>query len=408
MDICSLYFFLGCCLAPVLFHLIPGKLPRQIFLSLLNFAFLWTFVPNKHSWAFLAAFIVGTYAILWCIRRRPSGLIAFAGIAVVAAAFLVVKKYSFLEGILPAAIWGHAIGIIGISYMLFKFIHMVVDAWQGQLERYAFCSYANYQLSFFTLVAGPIQRYNDFHQYWELMDRKPDDKLAILLAWNRLLTGMIKMGALAAIALYAHDLAGGDWGPQPSTKLLLRFMVFFYSYAFYIYFNFSGYTDIVIGAARLFGFILPENFNYPFLARNELDFWNRWHMTLTQWIRDYIFMTSYKASAQRFPRLSKYNGYVLLFLSLFLAGVWHGSTANFAIFGFIHGFGAMVVQIYTDFLKWRLGRAGYRNYLENAWIRRLGIVMTFHYFCFSLLFFATDARSAFGIIRTLWDGLLLG
>lgn len=406
MNICSIEFFLSCCLAPILFHLLPGRLPRQLFLSALNLAFLWTFVPNNRSWACFALFLGGTYAILWLIRRRPAGFMVFVSIVVVLAAFLLVKKYTFLEPIVPERMWDHGIAMIGLSYMLFRFIHVLVDAWQGQLEHYTIFSYANYQLGFFSLVAGPIQRYNDFHRYWELMDLSPGDLMPVLQAWNRLLTGFIKMGFLAAVALCLYDRANLNWGPQSSGRLLLRFLVLFYAYAFFLYLNFSGYMDIVIGCARLFGFELPENFKQPYLARNVIDFWNRWHITLSHWIRDYVFMTSYKACAERFPSWSNYIGYLLLFVSLFLAGVWHGSTMNFAAFGLIHGIGAMAVQVYGDVLKWGLGRVSYQNYLKNNWIRWIAIIVTFHYVCFSLLFFGMSTTAASSILESVWFGIL--
>ncbi len=405
MNICSLEFFLGCCLAPILFHLLPGKLPRQLFLSALNLAFLWTFVPNRSSWICFALFIGGTYVILWLIRRRPSGIVVFMSIAGVLAVFLLVKKYTFLQAIVPNKLWDHFIVMIGLSYMLFKFIHVLVDSWQGQLDHYTFLSYANYQLSFFSLVAGPIQRYNDFHRYWVQMDPGPGDTIQILQAWNRLLTGFIKMGGFASVALYFYNTANENWEPQSQSRMLLRFLVLFYSYAFYLYFNFSGYMDIVIGSGRLFGFELPENFNQPYLARNVIDFWNRWHITLTHWIRDYVFMTSFKLSVEWLPRWSKFFGYFLVFLSLFLAGVWHGSTANFAIFGLIHGIGAMIVEMYGDLLKWAFGREGYKRYQKIEWIRWIAIVITFHYFCFSLLFFAMNAQQVLTILGAVWRRL---
>ncbi len=93
-------------------------------------------------------------------------------------------------------------------------------------------------------------------------------------------------------------------------------------------------------------------------------------------------------------------------LSLFLAGVWHGSTVNFAVFGFIHGIGAMVVQIYGDLLKSQLGRAGFHRYLKNEWIRWIAIIVMFHYFCFSLLFFTMGTRTALHVLVTVWHRLV--
>jgi alginate O-acetyltransferase complex protein AlgI len=407
MNFCSPEFFISCCLVPILFHQFSGKLPRQLILSGINLAFLWTFVPNLVSWLGFALFICGTYSIVLLVRRRTAGFFLLISILGVLAAFIIIKKYTFIIWVLPENIRDHKIAIIGISYMLFKFIHVLVDSWQGQLERLTFSCYANYQLSFFTLVAGPIQRYNDFHKGWELMDAGPSDKMEILLAWNRLLTGFIKMGGLAVIAKSIYDWAIRDYGSQlPSGQLILRFLVIYYFYIIYLYFNFSGYTDIAIGSARLFGFELPENFNWPFIARNVLDFWNRWHITLTHWIRDYVFMTTYKFGAEHFPRFGKQIGYMMLFTSLFLSGVWHGSTMNFAIWGFIHGIGAMATQIYGDLLKRYLGRARYHRYQKSEWIRWIAIIVTFHYVCFALLFFAMEAKQAISILVSFWTRLI--
>ena len=146
-------------------------------------------------------------------------------------------------------------------------------------------------------------------------------------------------------------------------------MIFFYSYAIFMYFNFSGYCDIVIAAAKLIGLTLPENFNRPYVARNVIDYWNRWHISLTHWIRDYVFMSSYKVVVKRSPARAKQLGYGLLFLSLFLAGVWHGSTAGFAVFGAIHGIGAATNQFYADTLRSWLGREGFNKYLRNRFYR---------------------------------------
>jgi hypothetical protein len=111
-----------------------------------------------------------------------------------------------------------------------------------------------------------------------------------------------------------------------------------------------------VAAARLVGLDLAENFDRPYLARNPIDYWNRWHISLTHWIRDYVFMASYKKAVERFPDRGKPLGYGLLFVALFLSEVWHGSTSSFAIFGAIHGLGVSANQAYADWLRKRLGR----------------------------------------------------
>lgn len=190
--------------------------------------------------------------------------------------------------------------------------------------------------------------------------------------------------------------------------MVLRFVVYIYSYPFYLYWNFSGYTDIMIGCSRLLGFDLPENFARPYLARNVIDFWNRWHISLTHWIRDYVFMTSYKRVAERHPARAKVCGYGLLFLSLLLAGCWHGPGANFAVFGTLHGLGVAVNQAYGDTLKAVLGRPGYQRYQKSPAIRWAAVALTFHFVCFTFLFFSTDCRTAVGILRSVGQSLSRG
>ena len=168
----------------------------------------------------------------------------------------------------------------------------------------------------------------------------PADSREALGAWARILTGVVKMAALAPWVYHAFEFAGDP----PRMRIMLRVLINFYAFPIWLYLNFSGYTDVVIGAARLLGFPLPENFNRPYLARNIIDFWNRWHISLSHWVRDYVFMTSYKTAVLRFPQRGKYLGYAFLFLALFVAGIWHGSTGNFVIFGALHGLGARSIS----------------------------------------------------------------
>jgi D-alanyl-lipoteichoic acid acyltransferase DltB (MBOAT superfamily) len=402
MNTCSLGFLLCCSVAALAFHTFHSRTARRIFLTLVNLACLGSFLPNPGSWVGVGCFVLVTYAALRQVRRRPSGTFVALSIVVVLAAFLVVKKYSFLDGLLPASVLRHAVVIVGLSYMLFKFIHMLVDEWQGQIKDYTLASYAAYQLSFFTLVAGPIQRYNDFDRFWEATDVEPQPSATYWAAWGRLLTGMIKMGGLAVLAWAAFERAdSGPWDSGPWTSRLVHLAVYYYSYPIYLYFNFAGYTDVAIGSASLFGLSLPENFNRPYLARDIIDFWNRWHMTLTHWIRDYVFMSSYKVVAEHAPSWSRGAGYALICLSLVLAGAWHGATLNFLVFGAIHGVAAAINRAYADMLQRRLGRAGFQRYQSNPYFHAAAVVMTIHYVCFSLLFFSPDTHFA-AAVRHAW------
>jgi D-alanyl-lipoteichoic acid acyltransferase DltB (MBOAT superfamily) len=418
MSTCSLVFLAFCCLVAIVLQLLPGKLLRHVLLSAINVAFLWPLVPNLWSWLWFVFFIGATYSIIRMTTPGTSASQLGIALGMMIFAFICLKGYllAWMGEMLSYKLFGplywfngygtRAADLVGLSYMLFKFIHVAVDRWQNQSAPCNFITYANYQLSFFTLVAGPIQRYNDFHQYWEAIDRPVAGTRQTLLAWSRILTGMIKMGAIAPIFYAMFEQAKTSFAPQPTASLVERFAVWFYAYPFYMYFNFAGYTDVVIGAAKLLGFDLPENFDRPFLARNIVDFWNRWHITLTHWIRDYVFMTSYKAVAERFPKAGKYLGYGLLFGSLLLAGVWHGATPGYAVFGAIHGLGAAAGRAYGDAMKFLLGRGGMQLYLKSKLIHAAAVVATFHFVCFSFLFFSSGGKavtilgSVFSRLRT--------
>ncbi|HUE15096.1 MAG TPA: MBOAT family O-acyltransferase [Planctomycetaceae bacterium] len=307
MEICSIGFLLACVGIVVVFHLLPFARLRRLFLSVVNGLFVVSLVPNIQSGIWFVIFLGGTYGSLALVRARPGRTLVWTTIVIVVALFTYVKRYSFIPAVVPVElwwpVWSQPVAVVGLSYMLFKFIHMLVDEWQGQLSPFTFLSYLNYQLAFFTLVAGPIQRYNDFKRGWEEMDLQPAEAREGWLAWNRVLIGMVKMRVLAPLVLYASNQAS-KMNPSDPNHAWYSLLVF-YLYPVQLYFNFSGYTDAAIGSAQLLGFKLPENFNRPYLARNVLDFWNRWHMSLTHWIRDYIFMASYKAAATKYPRWAR-------------------------------------------------------------------------------------------------------
>jgi D-alanyl-lipoteichoic acid acyltransferase DltB (MBOAT superfamily) len=401
-------FLILCGVLAIAIMLLRPLILRKATLAAANLAFVATIVPTKRSAALLAVFVVTSYLALRMLRDRPTRALIATTIGLATVAFLVVKRYTFIEWVLPANVWRMVPEVIGISYMLFKFIHIVVDQAQGQLAPYTIFSYANYQLLFFTITAGPIQRYNEFYEYWSAVEAPLPDGRKTLSAWSRLFTGMIKLGLLAPLAWDFFDESQTGLLREPETQVLERFTVFFYSYPVFMYLNFSGYTDIVVAAARLIGLTLPENFNRPYLARNVIDFWNRWHISLTHWIRDYVFMTSYKACATCFPMRSKELGYGLLFFSLFLAGVWHGSTAGFVVFGAIHGFGAAANRFYGDALKSWLGRERFKRYEKSRLIKWFAVLLTIHFVCFAFIFFSSGVQGAFGILQAVGRSLVSG
>ena len=155
------------------------------------------------------------------------------------------------------------------------------------------------------------------------------DRALVLQGWDELEVGLVN-----------NRVAG--W------KYLAEFPVVFYFYPLYLYFNFAGYCDIVIAAARLFGMKLPENFNRPWLARNPIEFWTRWHITLGTWIRDYLFMPMYKPVVERWPKRAQSLAWIFYFLAFVVAGVWHGTTLNFLFLRNLAGHGMFGDEVVRD------------------------------------------------------------
>lgn len=400
MSLFSFHFLVFLAVLYLLYQRSRAKRYRWVLLSVANLVFLSLLLPDMASAAGLAVFLLVSFLMLHLMRAYPSRVWPPVFISLVVAALIYLKRYAFLDAILPARFLEHPLELVGLSYMTFKLIHMMVDLHQGQLPPFSLASYVNYQIGFFSLIAGPIQRYRDFNAFWHRMDAGSDSHQGIE-QWNRILSGMIKLGILAFAARYTYNIARDELvRAAAAPKAMLSLLAVFYLYPVYVYLNFAGYCDVVIGSAGLLGMKHQENFNRPYLARNMVDFWNRWHISLSIWIRDYIFTAPYRWAASRWGSRASKVGYLISAAALFLAGLWHGSTWNFALFGLAHAVGVVATQVYGDTLSRLLGRARYKSYMAHPWVRRTAVIATFHYVCFTFLFFSPDLNATARMLET--------
>jgi len=284
---------------------------------------------------------------------------------------------------------------LGFSYIAFRILHTIRDRQSGRLPAVSLQEYVTYVIFFPALTAGPIDRIERF-----LGDlRNPAALTADDLgsAGKRLLLGMFKKFAvadgLALIALNATNAlqvrtAGWGW-------------ILLYAYAFQILFDFSGYTDIAIGLGRLLGFKLPENFNSPYLKPNLTQFWNNWHMTLTQWFRAYFFNPLTRALRSGKKHLS--IPVIILITQLatmVLIGLWHGITWNFVLWGAWHGVGLFLHNRWSDWTKVRF--AALAVGLQRA-LNAGGTLLTFQYVALGWVFFALPNPSvSFHFLKVLF------
>lgn len=412
MSVSSIEFLLFVLVGCAVVTNLPGKWPKQMALAALNAFFLYLLLPDLPSLAALTAILLsGYFAGLW-LRAHPSKLVLAGYLAALLAVFVVLKQYVFLKLFLPSWLVTHPIAIVGLSYMLFRQIHFVVDMSGRSIESPSLWTYANYQLSLFSLLSGPIQRYGEFQEFWQAPRPFFQDRHELLKTYLRILVGVIKMALIASACLAAYE-RNARWfldetRVESTTQwgAIKHFVSLFYLYPAYIYFNFSGYCDIVIGAAALVGLRLPENFDRPYLARNMIDFWSRWHRTLSFWIRDYIFTPLYKNLAQRWPAAAGTLAIFCFFIALTLAGIWHGSTWNFVVFGLLQGIGVSLAKFWENRLLRKVGRQGLKRYLASPKIRIAATVANFHFVCVTFLFFPAELDQCLRLLTNAFKGML--
>lgn len=236
-----------------------------------------------------------------------------------------------------------------------------------------------YVVFFPSLIAGPIDRVERF-----LRDLRAEfvfNPSDLVEGSRRLLIGVFKKFVIAdALAIVALD----DMKAMQTSPGLWAW-VMLYAYAFRIFFDFSGYTDMALGLARIFGVKLPENFNRPYLKPNLTLFWNSWHITLAQWFRSYYFNPLTRALRVRNVAPS-----LIIFLAqtttMVLIGLWHGITWNFAIWGLWHALGLFIHSRWSEFTKTRVTHqaSGKRRWLWQG----VGVALTFHFVALGWVWFA--------------------
>ncbi|OFX10740.1 MAG: hypothetical protein A3G22_06505 [Alphaproteobacteria bacterium RIFCSPLOWO2_12_FULL_40_11] len=216
---------------------------------------------------------------------------------------------------------------IGISFFTFHAISYLVDIYRQKcLPQKNLFQLALYISFFPQLVAGPIVRYNFIEKY---LGKRRHNFFFIAYGIRRFVVGI---GKKVIIANPLGELADAIFDSPLSEINSALAWVGIICYTLQIYFDFSGYSDMAVGLARIFGFRFPENFNYPYISRSIKEFWRRWHMSLSAWFRDYVYIP---LGGNRVSVLRQYFNLVLVF---FLCGLWHGASWNFIIWGMFHGF----------------------------------------------------------------------
>ncbi len=306
--------------------------------------------------------------------------------------FAYLMQYDWIFGPLHIP-YAFAWKILGLSYFLFRQIDFVMqyEYLKETGVRITFVDYFNYLFSFYTLLAGPIQRYENFvTDFYE--EKETLTKAEIFSCLNRALNGYLKVYVVSGIIKYYADGWFQDFGTHAGMlKEALSFVIFAFLNGWYIYFNFSGYCDVVIPFAKLSGITVPENFNHPYLSRSMVEFWNRHHITLSEWLRDYVYSPIFKRLISGPCRSNiRLGQYIALFLNFTIAGIWHGTDMNYLVYGLLQGAGIIVSMLYKEILKKKLGKQRWNAYQNHAVVKWAEICCTWMYICFTFSFVGYD------------------
>jgi len=285
--------------------------------------------------------------------------------------------------------------LIGISYISFKATHLTIlvrnkiIALPNLTEFYCYVLYAP------TLFIGPINSAKDF---FETLLQPPSRKnFPIFISLNRILVGLTKYFYFSAII---NQLTFSGLWSDGYDHTWLDFFVSSVAFYLKLYMNFSGFCDIVIGISGLLCIKINENFDNPLLSRNIKDFWNRWHITLSHFMRDLVFnpMVKFLLGLQFIKQtyLNSIAAFTTIIIFL-LIGLWHGLEWNYLIFGLLHGLGVVFIQYYNIFLTFILSKKIYQFYTKNSFVKIISTIITFCYISFTFFIFENDLASILDI-----------
>lgn len=291
------------------------------------------------------------------------------------------------------------LGFLGISYLTFRSVGIIIELRDGVIKDLKIWEYLRFLLFMPTFSSGPIDRFKRFNENYQTIPER--DELLDMLAES---VRYIMWGFLYKFIL-AHIL--GEILLPPLKNLALQTGGFFnyyvvavmYTFGLELFFDFAGYSMFALAISNLMGIRSPINFNNPFLSRDLKEFWNRWHMSLSFWFRDFVFMRMVMVmTRKKLFKNRNVTSSVAYILNMLLMGFWHGITWFYIAYGLFHGVGLVINDAWVRkkrTLNKERKKAGRPPLPENRWVQLLGMVITFHVVMISFLIFS-------GFLNDLW------
>lgn len=361
MDIINFYsdvrFFGLVVIAIIIFRFTvknAGEATRSCMLIFLSLGFLSLLHDSQHWLGFTVAYCIllaGGATLFYRYRARNAtrSVYALGGVITLVIFTLFLLKYKYYFQILFGNFaWQSTLASIqwiGISYLTFRAIDLLVYSGSSRAKPFSFFSALAYLLFFPVFLSGPINRFGNFleDQCGELKSINSSQMRESIL---RVAIGVIKITLIAQTFRYYSIYS--EAGKIMANGNVVGLLGSLYATFFYIYLDFSGYCDVAIVLGRFLGIRLPENFRFPFLSANLQDFWNRWHISFAQFCRDYIFFILLRQFALRARWLPNLIAQILaIAVTFFVMGAWHGSALNWIYYGIYHALGMVIWLTYT-------------------------------------------------------------
>lgn len=388
MSFDSWYFILFIVVALSLYHFVKNKMVNMYILLIINIVFVSSFVTSISQFIPLAIFLLLGYLFINLSYSHKNKYYSAIFILTIVTVFIYLKRYTFFD-FLPFIKDTYL--TVGLSYILFRIIQVILDVQGGSIvEKISLISYLNFTCFFLNYISGPIQRYQDFNS--QLRDAKSyhftEDY--VYNAFARILNGYFKIIFISSMFYGAQQKYNYQYALQNfQGKFVLLTAWYIFAvvvYTYYLYFNFSGYMDVVIGLGELFSIKIPENFNKPFSSNNFLDFWSRWHMTLSEWFKIYFFnpLLKYLMLNITISGSTQYLGVIAFSITFFVMGLWHGTTKMFLIYGIFLGIGVSANKLYQVIIQRRIGKKTYNQLNKVTFYKYICRGMTLSYFFIAL------------------------
>jgi alginate O-acetyltransferase complex protein AlgI len=370
-------------------------LVRNVVLMLGNLLLILTLV-KEHTFIVLSILSLLVFFTGSILQAKHSKEVLSSALAIVLVLFSI-RNYPYIhegleDGVL-AFIKAPILSVqkLGLSYILFRFVHYLVESYRGNIHGSNFMVFWNYILFFPTILAGPIDTYNNF-RYWIEKEHHSYDQALFLAGISRIFFGAIKTLAIVPLIIGPgtdYSMLLNDYSPLVALSISLL------AYSGYIYFDFSGYSDIAIGTAYLIGIKTPENFNNPYISKSLSEFWKRWHITFSNFLKIYVFKPSIQLFNSiinpRYRLTVTISAYLFTFL---ICGLWHGDKINFVYWGLWHGVGLSINKAYSVYLKPNLSFSKSRAYEISS------MILTFVYVTIGWMFFHYTHDQLIQIFRT--------